>query len=184
MITSKLTSKAQTTIPQPVRAALRLQEGDELAYAIEAGRVVLTRAQPEKATEDPFKTFSEWESQADSEAMPGYDVWDLVKVPFPYTNRPVQRRRPALVVAIPDAPGGRQFLCVVMVTSAANRGWPGDVAVSALEGAGLPAPSVIRTAKIATMEARDTERIGRLPDSDRHFVTAALRASLAHVLGG
>jgi hypothetical protein len=43
---------------------------------------------------------------------------------------------------------------------------------------------VIRTAKIATMEARDTERIGRLPDSDRHFVTAALRASLAHVLGG
>jgi len=29
MITSKLTSKAQTTIPQPVRAALQLREGDE-----------------------------------------------------------------------------------------------------------------------------------------------------------
>ena len=37
MITSKLTSKAQTAIPQPVRAALRLKEGDELAYEIEAG---------------------------------------------------------------------------------------------------------------------------------------------------
>ena len=32
--------------------------------------------------------------------MAGYDVWDLVKVPFPYTNRPVQQRRPALVVAV------------------------------------------------------------------------------------
>jgi len=34
MITSKLTTKAQTTIPQPVRVALRLEAGDELAYEI------------------------------------------------------------------------------------------------------------------------------------------------------
>ena len=49
MITSKLTSKAQTTIPQPVRAALGVREGDELAYAIEDGRVVLTKLQPRHA---------------------------------------------------------------------------------------------------------------------------------------
>ena len=30
MITSKLTTKAQTTIPQLVRAALHLQSGDDL----------------------------------------------------------------------------------------------------------------------------------------------------------
>ena len=35
MIVSKLTSKAQTTIPQPVRAALRLEPGDELLYQID-----------------------------------------------------------------------------------------------------------------------------------------------------
>jgi antitoxin PrlF len=68
MITSKLTSKAQTTIPQSVRAALGLREGDEIAYVIEPGRVVLTRAQPDKAADDPFKTFSEWDSPADTEA--------------------------------------------------------------------------------------------------------------------
>jgi antitoxin PrlF len=71
MITSKLTSKAQTTIPQPVRAALRLREGDEIAYAIEPDRVVLTRAQPENASDDPFKTFSEWDGAADTEAYAG-----------------------------------------------------------------------------------------------------------------
>jgi antitoxin PrlF len=71
MITSKLTSKAQTTIPQPVRAALRLREGDEIAYAIEADRVVLTRAQPGQTLDDPFGTFSEWDSPADSQAYAG-----------------------------------------------------------------------------------------------------------------
>lgn len=116
--------------------------------------------------------------------MPGCEVWDLVKVPFPYTNRPVQQRRPALVVAVPDAPGAPELLWVLMVTSAANRGWPGDVVVSDLAAAGLPAPSVVRSAKIATIEARDAERIGQLPPEDRARVTEALRGSLAPALAG
>lgn len=68
MITSKLTSKAQTTIPQPVRSALRLREGDELAYQIEGSRVILTRANPSGIAEDPFLTFEEWNSEADRKA--------------------------------------------------------------------------------------------------------------------
>ena len=68
MITSRLTSKAQTTIPQPVRAALRLREGDEIAYIIEEGRVVLTRARSEATGDDPFRAFSEWNGPADTKA--------------------------------------------------------------------------------------------------------------------
>ncbi len=68
MITSKLTSKAQTTIPQAVRAALHLRPGDEIAYAIEADRVVLTRAAPFESAEDPFHSFAEWDTAADTEA--------------------------------------------------------------------------------------------------------------------
>lgn len=71
MITSRLTSKAQTTIPQPVRTALGLREGDEIAYVIEPGRVVLTRARSGQADDDPFRTFSEWDSPADTEAYAG-----------------------------------------------------------------------------------------------------------------
>ncbi|MDG3444611.1 AbrB/MazE/SpoVT family DNA-binding domain-containing protein [Nitrospirillum amazonense] len=69
MITSKLTSKAQTTIPQAVRAALHLREGDEIAYAIDGDRVLLTRATKDR--EDPFVTFSEWNSEADRRAYAG-----------------------------------------------------------------------------------------------------------------
>jgi antitoxin PrlF len=68
MITSKLTSKAQTTIPQPVRTALRLKEGDELVYQLENGRVILTKARRQEPKDDPFRTFTEWDSEADREA--------------------------------------------------------------------------------------------------------------------
>jgi antitoxin PrlF len=67
MITSKITSKAQTTIPQPVRAALHLREGDELVYTIDGDRVILTKASREPI-EDPFGTFHEWSSEADERA--------------------------------------------------------------------------------------------------------------------
>jgi antitoxin PrlF len=67
MITSKITSKAQTTIPQPVRAALRVGEGDEIAYRIEGDHVILTKAKREPV-DDPFATFHEWSSEADRRA--------------------------------------------------------------------------------------------------------------------
>ena len=65
MITSRLTTKAQTTIPLPVRNALRLSEGDELVYSIEGTRVALSKAN-RNAVDDPLATFSEWSSEADN----------------------------------------------------------------------------------------------------------------------
>jgi antitoxin PrlF len=70
LITSRLTSKAQTTIPQPVRTALRLQPGDTIAYAIADGLVTLRRASHDNA-DDPLASFSEWDSAADRKAYAG-----------------------------------------------------------------------------------------------------------------
>jgi antitoxin PrlF len=72
MIVSKLTTKAQTTIPQSVRSALGVREGDEITYAIEDGRVILTKAPSRKSNrsdppEDPFATFWDWSSPEDAE---------------------------------------------------------------------------------------------------------------------
>ena len=71
-----ITSKAQTTIPQPVRVALGVSAGDELAYVIEAGRVVLTKASPKRPNrgdpvEDPFAAFWEWNSPENNEDFAG-----------------------------------------------------------------------------------------------------------------
>jgi antitoxin PrlF len=70
MITSKLTSKAQTTIPRPVRAALALVKGDDLAYEIDGARVILTKAS-DRGAEDDLNAFTEWDSAADRRAYAG-----------------------------------------------------------------------------------------------------------------
>jgi mRNA interferase MazF len=44
--------------------------------------------------------------------------------------------------------------------------------------AGLPAPSLVRPAKLATIEAREAERLGKLPVSDRAAVRRYLRDRL------
>ena len=67
-ITSKLTTEAQTTIPQPVRVALHLQPDDELIYEIDEQRVILTKASRGGKTDDPFRTFGEWNSEANTKA--------------------------------------------------------------------------------------------------------------------
>jgi mRNA interferase MazF len=68
-----------------------------------------------------------------------YDQWDVVVVPFPFTDRPATRHRPALVVSRADALGntiGHHVLA--MITSATHRRWPLDVPVGDLGDAGLP----------------------------------------------
>lgn len=67
MISSRLTSKAQTTVPQAVRNALGVGPGDELAYEITGDSVRLTKAKPAER-DDPFAHFDEWSSKADARA--------------------------------------------------------------------------------------------------------------------
>ena len=92
--------------------------------------------------------------------MPNFKQGDVIKVPFPYTDRPTRQSRPALVISTGKLEKLHGLLWVAMITSASNRAWPADVKVSNLNKAGLPYPSVIRSAKIATIEASDAAKIG------------------------
>lgn len=94
--------------------------------------------------------------------MPTFRQGDIVKVPFPYTDRAARQHRPALVISSSRGAAAHGLIWVLMITSAENRGWRGDVAISDPSGAGLPAPSVIRTAKIATIEANDATGLGAI----------------------
>jgi mRNA interferase MazF len=95
-----------------------------------------------------------------------FNQGEVVRVPFPYTDRPVRQHRPALVVSRGGIGDNGALLWVVMITSAENRPWAGDVPLGVrYQDSGLPAPSVIRPAKIATIEAAHAERLGRVPAS-------------------
>jgi mRNA interferase MazF len=63
-----------------------------------------------------------------------------------------------------------------MITSASHRRWDGDIEIVDAATAGLPAPSIVRCAKIATIEMAEAERIGALP--------APLRPAVSHIVAG
>jgi len=100
--------------------------------------------------------------------MATFSQGDVVKLPFPYTDRSTRQSRPALIVSLPNLEADHGLLWVVMITSAENRSWPGDVTIDDLTLAGLPAPSVIRPTKIATIEAKDAQRLGELKKASLH----------------
>src|ERR1700692_280526 len=107
-----------------------------------------------------------------------FDAFDIVVVPFPYADRLVEKRRPALVISNRRlAPFG--LIWVAMITSADNAPWSCDVMIDDLARAGLPAPSVVRTAKIACIEpARIERRAGRLDKATAKAVAQKLKGFL------
>lgn len=106
----------------------------------------------------------------------GYAPGDVVVVPFPYADRFAEKRRPALVISN-DLIGANGFIWLVMITSARNPGMAHDVPIGDPSAVGLPAPSVVRPVKIATVEpARVIRRVGRLDQDTAAAVFAAVRS--------
>jgi mRNA interferase MazF len=94
--------------------------------------------------------------------MPTFEQGDVVRVPFPYTDRNTCQHRPALVISKEGLGPAKGLLWVAMITAAANRPWPEDWPIEDFAKAGLPIPSVVRPAKITTIEAKNAEVVGRL----------------------
>jgi mRNA interferase MazF len=107
-----------------------------------------------------------------------FEPFDIVVVPFPYADRLAEKRRPALVISNRKlAPFG--LIWVAMITSADNASWSCDVTIANLAHTGLPAPSVVRTAKIACIEpARIERRAGRLDKATAKAVAQKLKGFL------
>lgn len=96
-------------------------------------------------------------------------------VPFPFVEAPRIRNRPALVVSGPWRADGFRLYWTMMVTSVGNAGWPDDIAIGERFGeAGLPAPSVIRPAKVASVMENAARWLGHLPSPILKQVLAAI----------
>ena len=104
------------------------------------------------------------------------EPWDVVTVPFPFTDRASQKRRPALIVSKKNFNRNGHSLMAMITTAPAA--WPGDSPISQWAACGLSAPCSVRL-KLFTLDNRlIVKRIGRLSDEDKNRVTAALKAIL------
>ncbi len=111
-----------------------------------------------------------------------FNRFDVVVVPFPFTDRSTTKRRPALVLSDTNCFNKQVGQCVLaMITSAHHSDWPLDVEIADLEAAGLTSASVVRM-KLFTLDNRLIIRqAGRLSSADCRNVTTSV-TRLLHLL--
>jgi mRNA interferase MazF len=113
--------------------------------------------------------------------MPGatFEPYDVVVVPFPFTERPIMKRRPALVISSKSFNAGHDQVVLAMITAARRSTWASDVVIEEWAAAGLAVACRVRL-KLFTLPQNLVERrAGMLAPADRDRVHTALRASLA-----
>jgi len=91
--------------------------------------------------------------------------WDVVAVPFPFTDEPGIKRRPALVLTnMSFNKNGHSVLS--MITTKGHLPWPGDSEIEKYSAAGLNLPCQVRL-KVFTLDNRLLlKKIGHLAESD------------------
>ena len=105
--------------------------------------------------------------------------WDVVVVPFPYSERLAEKRRPAVVVSSPRL-HREGYVWIAMITGAGKSPAAGDVPIEDLRRAGLPGASIVRGSKIATVEpSRILRRVGSLAENEKSAVRDAVTGFLA-----
>lgn len=110
----------------------------------------------------------------------GFDRFEVVRVPFPFTDRQASKNRPALVIsdaAIFNGPTGHSVMA--MITSSSHVSWPLDCPITDLTAAGLPAASVIRWKLFTLDHGLVRGALGRLSEADAATASAALVQLLA-----
>ena len=82
-----------------------------------------------------------------------FNQYDVVKVPFPFTERNSLKKRPAVIISTPEYQDYTGHCVLTMITTAKHSQWPTDITIENIEEAGLPVPSIIRL-KIFSLDQR------------------------------
>jgi mRNA interferase MazF len=108
-----------------------------------------------------------------------YRKFDVVIIPFPFSDRLEQKRRPALVISADEFNQQCRHFVAVMITSAKRSEWPWDVVIRDLGPAGLPCDCRVRMKFFTADQALVDKKIGRISPRDQK----AVQASLSGVIG-
>lgn len=107
--------------------------------------------------------------------MTRYKRFDIIVTAFPYADDVLVKKRPTVCIASFRPTRSIQLYWVLMVTSTKLKRWEGDIAIKDLKKAGLPIPSIVRTAKIACVDASLIEKkAGVLDASTKQAVQKTL----------
>jgi mRNA interferase MazF len=101
--------------------------------------------------------------------------WDVVLVPFPFTDLTSMKRRPALVVS-PEAynRGGPDVVIAFLTSQVHVAPRIGDYRLRFWQECGLPKPTMLRMKFATVAQAMVLKKIGSLPEPEREEIRHAL----------
>jgi mRNA interferase MazF len=95
-----------------------------------------------------------------------FKAFDVVAVPFPFTDRDAAKRRPALVVSNALFNKQHDQLVLAMITTSANNVWPSDVSLANWQEAGLKVACHFRLKLFTLDQNLVLKTIGHLSSQD------------------
>lgn len=111
-----------------------------------------------------------------------YDLYEIVKIPFPFSDSKTTKVRPALILSSAKQFNAKVGLSIMtMITSIKPKQelWPTDILIEDLQLTGLPVPSIIRF-KLFTLDHRlILGQLGFLSELDRKTVQKTLKEVLS-----
>ncbi|MBI4208453.1 MAG: type II toxin-antitoxin system PemK/MazF family toxin [Deltaproteobacteria bacterium] len=105
------------------------------------------------------------------------EPWDVVVVPFPFTERSQTKRRPAVVLSHPEF-NQNGYTILSMITTRTHAPWPGDTTLGDFQIAGLKLPCIARLKLFSLDNRLISKKIGALSSEDQQQVHASLRRYL------
>jgi mRNA interferase MazF len=108
-----------------------------------------------------------------------FDQFDVVTVPFPFSDGPQSKRRKALVISHNEFNRANQNTMLLMITSATQSSWLNDVSIQDLKSAGLNKKCVVRMKSFTLDNSLLLDRCGRLSATDATAVLAAFKKTCA-----
>ena len=103
-----------------------------------------------------------------------FKAFDVVAVPFPFTDRDATKRRPALVISNEKFNQQHNQIVLAMITTATDNIWPSDVTLTNWQKAGLKLACQLRLKLFTLDQNLILKAIGHLSPKDIKSVQAVL----------